>query len=72
MNPMIEALQKSRSDAPPAGIPGKEEPDAPGMDMEKCMMDMSAKMDKILTLLSGKAPADEAKENEPNGNGNGY
>lgn len=77
MNPMIQALQKSRGEvatkAPEApAIPVKpNEPENPGMDMEKCMTDMSAKLDQILTLLSGNESADE-KETEDNGNGNGY
>jgi len=73
MNPMIEALKKSRGDSAPvpATIPEKSaEPENPGMDMEKCMTDMSAKLDQILTLLSGNESADE-KETE-NENGNGY
>mgnify|MGYP001558635860 CR=1 FL=1 len=76
MNMMVEALKKSRQDAPAStatpAIPAKpEEPKVPGMDMEKCMTDMSAKLDHILTLLSGNKSADE-KETEDNGNGNGY
>jgi len=77
MKPMIAALQSMRGDVAPIAtkvpaIQAKEaEPENPGMDMAKCMTDMSAKLDQILTLLSGNESADE-KENEPNGNGNGY
>lgn len=73
---MIAALQAKRKEVPVAPVSPEiqvkpEEPKNPGMDMEKCMTDMSAKIDQILTLLSGNESADE-KETEDNGNGNGY
>ena len=77
MNPMMAALQASRKDAQVApdapAMPGKpKDAGNPGEMMSQKMMSMDSKLDQILKLLSGKAPADEAKENEPNGNGNGY
>lgn len=75
MNPMIAALQKSRS-MPMA--PGKDpEESGPGEmgqgGMQKywaMIEDMNTKLDKLLTLMGGNTP--DMKEKESNSNGNGY
>lgn len=76
MNPMIAALQKSRKDSQSSDSTGNrpitQPPRNPGDMMVQKLSSLESKLDEILKLLSGKAPADEAKENEPNGNGNGY
>ena len=65
---MIAALQKGRQDATASssGIPGSIAPSRnPGeMDMQKCMVDMSSKLDQILALL--KPDAVDATEENPN------
>lgn len=79
MNPMISALQKSRSEgpvAPPIGAPGAvpEAPAAPAGDaiVEKFAA-MDAKLDQILKLLGAEqkeaAPESEATEATPNDDG---
>lgn len=74
---MIAALQKSRGDAQVAPVSPEitakpEVPENPGDMMAQKIASLESKIDRVLKLLSGNKPADEAKENEPNGNGNGY
>ena len=79
MNPMIAALQKSRSEGPAAPPPGApvgapEAPAAPAGDaiVEKFAA-MDAKLDQILKLLGADqqkdAAEDDASEVPPNDDG---
>lgn len=81
MNPMIAALQKSRSEGPaalpPAGPDGApaEAPAPAGDAIVEKFAAMDAKLDQILKLLGADqnqgAPADEvAPEAPPNDDGN--
>lgn len=68
---MIAALQKGRQGLPvsSSGTIAAVSPEANTgeMDMQKCMADMSSKLDKILALLNPGA-ADGEQENPNNGN----
>lgn len=64
MNPMMQALEQSRSSNPAPtggqtpGIPDNQsQPGNPGQDMAKywsMMQDMSAKLDKLIEAISGQ------------------
>lgn len=81
MNPMIAALQKSRSEgpaAPPVGgpaLPPEAAPEAagPGDALIEKLAGVEAKLDQILKLLGAEqkeeAPENDATEATPNDDG---
>lgn len=77
MNPMMEALQRSRQDNPVSSS-GTDAPMAkPGMggDLAKywqMMQDMNSKLDKLMALIGGNEPEKTEQENKNGKPGSGY
>lgn len=77
MNPMMAALEKSRQSNPVSSsgaVPGKMD-QAPSGDMAKywqMVQDINTKLDKVLSLIGGNAPAQDVKENNNEPGSNAY